>query len=1378
MRRHLRVLLAALAVACGSDGTGPTPPPAPVPTQVSVATQPSATVQNGVALNTQPVIRLRDAAGVPAPAAGVVVTATLASGAGVVLANATATTNASGIATFNGLTLTGTVGSYILRFSAPNLTAADANPITVTAGAPSQLALAAQPSAAAQAGVALAAQPAVQLRDASGNDAGVAGVTVNAALVSGTLTLANASAVTSASGVATFSGLTLSGTAGSYTLRFSSGTLAAVTAAQPTVLAAGAPAQLALTTSPAATAANGVPLATQPVVQLRDAFGNDASQAGVRIVASIVTGPAGATIAGDTSLTDAGGRATFGSLAITGLAGNYALRFASTGFTSILSVTPVMITAGAAARLGLSTQPPATAPSGIAMTPPPVVQVQDQSGNPVAQAGVAVTASLAAGTATLTNVTASTDAAGKATFTGLTVTGQVNGYLLQFASPGLTSINASQVLALQAGPAAALSLTTAPSAAATNAAALASQPVVQLRDAQGNAVLTGSVVITASVVSGSVTLANATATTNANGVAAFAGLSLTGDVGSYTLRFSAGLANVSPIDAAAATVLSAGPARRLSLAVQPSSSAVSGAAFGTQPAVQLRDTTGNVVSQAGVVITASVIGGGPTVGNATAATDASGVATFAGLSLSGAPGSYLLRFTTGALVPVDAAAATTLAAGAPSQLVIITLPPAMAVNGVPLTSVPVVEVQDATGNPLGGVTVGAAATGNVTVGNSVAVTGPNGRATYSGLTLTGQVAGYSLRFCLGSNCNTSGVVTGSPHPTLLIAGAPATVTLTTLPSPAAQSGVALARQPVARVADVSGNLLPGVTVTLTTGAGAAIAGGSALTNSVGTATFAGVTVSGPPAAYTLSFAAGTATATAPLTLSAGSAASLTIDVAPPSSSVNGAVFAVAPSVTVRDATGNPVPSVVVDATVLPAGAALINASATTNASGVATFTGLGLAGNVATYSITFTTPGAQATSGTIDLLPGSAASITITQAPSAAAQNNVALATQPVIHLQDATANPIANRLVTATVLSGGAQVSNAVATTNASGDAIFSGLTLTGPLGNQTLRFTSANLSVDAAPVNLGAGVASRLVVVAGGGSQQNGMAFSPAPVIQVADAGGNAVSLGVTVNASIVSGNGVASGVSVATNGAGSATFSALTVTGAAGGYVLAFDAAGLAGVQLGVTVQPGPATRLGLTTQPAGATTLAQPLPVQPVVQLQDQSGNAVSQAGLAVTAGSVSGAVTFNGTTSVMTNASGAAVFTDLGITGPQGRSVLRFASGALAPVTASDTTVAAAPITSNTPIVQSGTLNTQTPFAITVPAGRDSLVVTIAGNGGADLLLRFGAVPNINAGLWDCYPALGGSNETCTMLNPQPGTWYAILLAVFSYSNVTLTATIY
>ena len=106
---------------------------------------------------------------------------------------------------------------------------------------------------------------------------------------------------------------------------------------------AGAPSVLAITTQPSGSATAGEPFATQPVVQLRDALGNDVHRSGIVVTAAIASGSG--NLAGTTSrTTDADGRATFTDLAITDGTGSHTLIFASPGFTSAVSgsvnVTP------------------------------------------------------------------------------------------------------------------------------------------------------------------------------------------------------------------------------------------------------------------------------------------------------------------------------------------------------------------------------------------------------------------------------------------------------------------------------------------------------------------------------------------------------------------------------------------------------------------------------------------------------------------------------------------------------------------------------------------------------------------------------------------------------------------------------------------------------------------------------------------------------------------------------------------------------------------------------------------------------------------------------------------------------------------------------
>jgi hypothetical protein len=92
--------------------------------------------------------------------------------------------------------------------------------VTLNPGAPAQMIIQTQPAGAAS-GAAFTTQPAIVVRDAQSNPVG-AGITVTASISggAGASLIGSTSALTNGSGLATFSGLGLSGTAGSYTLDF------------------------------------------------------------------------------------------------------------------------------------------------------------------------------------------------------------------------------------------------------------------------------------------------------------------------------------------------------------------------------------------------------------------------------------------------------------------------------------------------------------------------------------------------------------------------------------------------------------------------------------------------------------------------------------------------------------------------------------------------------------------------------------------------------------------------------------------------------------------------------------------------------------------------------------------------------------------------------------------------------------------------------------------------------------------------------------------------------------------------------------------------------------------------------------------------------
>ena len=197
-----------------------------------------------------------------------------------------------------------------------------------------------QPTGAAS-GSQLAIQPVIRIIDASGNTVTSSTVSVVASIASGTGTLSGTTSVTAVAGVATFTDLVITGTAGAFTLTFTPTSLTSATSNSITITAGSASAA-AITTQPTG-AASGSPLATQPVIRIIDANGNTVTSSTVDVVASIASGSG--TLSGTTTATAVAGIATFTDLVITGTAGNFTLTFTPTSLTPVTS-NSITITAG------------------------------------------------------------------------------------------------------------------------------------------------------------------------------------------------------------------------------------------------------------------------------------------------------------------------------------------------------------------------------------------------------------------------------------------------------------------------------------------------------------------------------------------------------------------------------------------------------------------------------------------------------------------------------------------------------------------------------------------------------------------------------------------------------------------------------------------------------------------------------------------------------------------------------------------------------------------------------------------------------------------------------------------------------------------------
>ena len=205
---------------------------------------------------------------------------------------------------------------------------------TTTAAA---LSISQQPPAAGFSGSALPTATQVQLVDANSTPIAQSGVTVIAILASGSGTLGGTTtAITDATGKATFGNLIISGVVGNFTLDFLSGGLTPAVS-NTIIIGPGAATQLVFETAPNQCyfdeACSGV------VVLLEDAFGNPAVLSGsVNVTLSIASGP-GALVTGTGPTATTSGVAVFTlTFASSGDApGSYTLSATAPGLTSVTS---------------------------------------------------------------------------------------------------------------------------------------------------------------------------------------------------------------------------------------------------------------------------------------------------------------------------------------------------------------------------------------------------------------------------------------------------------------------------------------------------------------------------------------------------------------------------------------------------------------------------------------------------------------------------------------------------------------------------------------------------------------------------------------------------------------------------------------------------------------------------------------------------------------------------------------------------------------------------------------------------------------------------------------------------------------------------------
>jgi adhesin/invasin len=247
----------------------------------------------------------------------------------------------------------------------------------------------------------------------------------------------------------------------------------------------GVAARLSFVAEPPATAATGVTLDPQPVLQLQDASGEDIARGDVVVTVQISAG--GGTLSGTTTATSTPeGRVAFTDLAIRGSPGTRTLIFAADGFASATALVAVGV--GAPASIESAAGGGESAVVGTAVPTPPAVLVRDADGNPLP--GIPVSFKVTAGSGTANGKTPVTGSDGVATVGGWTLGPKVGANTLEATLSGLEVSGSPVVFTATGTPgpvSAATSLVVAdPAQISASAGTSASTITVTARDAFEN----------------------------------------------------------------------------------------------------------------------------------------------------------------------------------------------------------------------------------------------------------------------------------------------------------------------------------------------------------------------------------------------------------------------------------------------------------------------------------------------------------------------------------------------------------------------------------------------------------------------------------------------------------------------------------------------------------------------------------------------------------------------------------------------------------------------------------------------------------------------------------------------------------------------------
>ena len=558
--------------------------------------------------------------------------------------------------------------------------------------------------------------------------------------------------------------------------------------------------------------------------------------------------------------------------------------------------------------------------------------------------------------------------------------------------------------------------------------------------------------------------------------------------------------------------------------------------------------------------------------------------------------------------------------------------------------------------------------------------------------------------------------------------ATATFTLTALPENAngiravageGQSAPVNAQLPqplVVEVTDAFGNPIAGMPVTWTVEGGGSVSEASTTTGDDGRTSVTRVLGGAAGTQHTLASAGELAGSpvTFEHTAMAGAASGVTILSGNGQSGSINTELPLPLTVQVRDAGTNPVPNVAVTWVIGSGSGSVTPTTSTTDANGVATAAWtLGPLPGANTLSAVVS--GIGVAEFTATATGGAPARLTVLTQPSSSAVIGVVLGQQPVIQLVDALGNPARQSGVEVNVAigsGGGSLAGTTFATSDGEGRATFAGLALLGGGGTRTLRFSADGFaSVTSAQINVT--LATTVTTITGD---------APDPSVAGAE---------VTVQFTVTSTSGTPTGTvrvrdggdecsGELSGGQGSCTLT-LSNTGdrTLTAEYLGADGFARSSDNEGHSVQAPPAPELAVVRQPSATATVGTPFDQQPSVQLRTADGTDIGTSGVSVSAAIVSGGGTLVGATTVTTDGSGRADFTDLAITGEPGQRTLVFTADGFANASSDPIDVQAAPPAGTTTTITSADPNPSpagtavvVQFTVTSAAGTPEGSVTV------------------------------------------------------------------